>query len=110
MSLETEREQYISNLVTKLAKGDGQTLEQLDDYLMWGFYVQDVFSQFGLGYLGSVLRQSRTNVLMTVKATENGVPLVAFISSGTTIGCIEQMFDLLWAGRLKWQKDKYPWV
>lgn len=109
MSLETKREEYISNLVSKLHLGSGSSLEQLDDYLMWGFYVQEVYSQFELGYEGAVFRQSRDCVRMTTKVTEGGVPLVGFITSGSTIGCIQKSLDLLWAGRVNWMRDKFPW-
>lgn len=109
-NLETKREQYIENLVTKVTKGDGRTLEQLDDYLMWGFYGQEVLSQFGLGLQGYVVRHNGSEIVMSIKVVESGIPLVAFVTSGTTIGCIQKFFDLLWANRLKWQKDKYPWI
>lgn len=110
MSKSTEREERIDHLVKKLQANDAQTLDYVEDLLLFGLYGQDVLSQFGLGLKGFVFRQSRTNVLMTVKAVEGGVPLVAFITAATTMGCIEQMFDLLYNSRLKWQKDRYPWV
>lgn len=109
MSLESKHEQYIENLVDKLTTGSKGEIQQVGDYLLFGLYGPSVFSQFGLGLVGFVCRQRPGSVLLTVKVTESGVPLVAFVTSATTMGCIEQMFDLLWAGRLKWQKDKFPW-
>jgi len=47
---------------------------------------------------------------MTVKVVESGVSLVAFVTAATTMGSIEHMFYLLESEKLKWQKDKYPWI
>ena len=110
MLLGTKDDKELGAIIEQLALGDEDTLDRVDSLLMWGLYGHRVLSQFGLGLCGYVFRQSRTNVLMTVKVEESGVPLVGFITSATTIGCIEQMFDLLAGGRLKWQKDKYPWI
>lgn len=110
MSLETKRDEYIRHLTQQLTIGDPKTIDQLSDYLTWGLYGPNVFSQFGFRYDGVVVRQYRTNVRLTVKVNESGVPLVGFVTSSNTMGSIEQMFDLLWAERIKWQKDKYPWT
>lgn len=110
MYTEQQREQVISDTIDKLANKDRVHLDATRDLLTWGFYGPSVFSQFGMALAGFVFRQLNGNCQMTVKVVEQGVPLVAFVSSHTTTGCIEQMFDLLWAGRLKWQKDKYPWI
>lgn len=110
MSVETELEQKVWSLIDEMASKDKLVIGQLFDLLMWGHYVQEALSQFGMGYSGTVFRQRPAASLMTIKVLESGVPLVAFVTSHTAIGCIEQMFDLLWAGRLKWQKDLYPWI
>lgn len=110
MSLETFRQERLQVLINRVAAKDDRTLGDLEDLLLWGFYGTDVFSQFGMGLSGYVIRQRRESTVLTVKATESGVPLVAFVTSGSTMGCIEQMYDLLFAGKLKWQKDKYPWI
>jgi hypothetical protein len=103
-------EKRMDHLMSKLAIGDQDVVGYVDDLLTFGLYPQEVFSQFGLGLSGFIIRHTRTNVLMTVKVTEEGVPLVAFVTAATTRGCVEQMFDLLASGRLKWQRDKYPWI
>jgi hypothetical protein len=109
-ALSTNRTQRLQLLVDKIAKGDTRTLDDVYDLLEWGMFGPEVFGQFGLGLSGYVFRQSPIGVRMTVKVIESGVPLVAFISCVTTTACIEQMFDLLYAHRLKWQKDRYPWI
>lgn len=86
---------------------DAHTL--LTDLLMFCHYGQDVLSQFDMGLCGFAVRHNRTDVLMTVKAREGTVPLVAYITSSTTTGCVSKFLDLLEQGKLKWTKDKYPW-
>lgn len=110
MSVETKYDEKVWQLIDDLESKDKRGIEQTFDLVLWGHYVQEVLSQFGLGYQGSVFRQRSGSSVMTIKVVESGVPLVAFITSHTTMGCIEQMFSLLWADRLKWQKDKYPWI
>ena len=110
MDVETKSEQRTWALMDKLADRDKVTVEQVFDLLQWGFYGQDVFSQFGLGVSGYVFRQRPGSVMLTVKAVEDGVPLVAFVTSATTTGCIEHLFYLLESDRLKWQRDRYPWI
>jgi len=109
MDLETKYEQKVWSLMDNLEGKDKSRIEQTFDLLLWGHYVQDVLSQFGMGYQGAVFRQRPGSTVLTIKVVEGGVPLVAFITAASTLGCIEQMFDLLWSNRLKWQKDKYPW-
>lgn len=110
MNVEQEVEQRLETLLDQVTRGDAITVSQVKDVLRWAWYGQKVLSQFDMGLCGSVFRQSRTSVLMTVKAVESGVPLVAFVSSATTVGCVEHLFDLLYNEKLKWQKDKYPWI
>lgn len=110
MTLETKYEQRVWALIDKLADKDKSAIEQMFDLVLWGHYLPQVLANFGLGYAGCVFRQRAGSTVLTVKVVESGVPLVAFINSYTTIGGIEQMFDLLWSSRLKWQKDKFPWI
>lgn len=110
MNLEQERTQRINHIIDQIASRDKAYLNDLQDLLLWAFYGQETLSQFGLGLKGWVFRQRYGSTVMTVKVTEEGVPLVGFVTAATTRGCIEQMFDLLYAGRMTWQKDKYPWI
>lgn len=100
----------LDRLLLEIANNVPRTVSSVRDILRWSYYGQSVLSQFGLGLRGHVFRQRPASVLMTTKVQEGDVPLVAFVTAGTTTGCIEQMFDLLYDGRLKWQRDKYPWV
>lgn len=108
--LETDHEQRLDHLIDQLAAKDRETVDYTADLLRWALYGPSVFSQFGLGLRGYVFRQHNGSCVMTVKCVEGEVPLVAFVTSATPRGCIEQMFDLLFDHRLKWQKDKYPWT
>jgi hypothetical protein len=110
MSTETDRLEYVDKIVSSIVTQDARTIQSVKDILLWSYYGPEVLSQFGMGCHGWIFRQYRTHVLMTVKAVESGTPLVAFVSGSSTIGCVEQMFDLLFSERLKWQKDKYPWI
>lgn len=110
MNLQEKREQRVWALIDKVAGRDKETVSDVFDLLEWGFYGQDVLSQNGLGLCGWVFRQRLGSVLTTVKVLESGVPLVGFVSSATTIGCISKVLDLLAEDRMKWQKDKYPWI
>lgn len=110
MDLIEQRMQRIDHLIDKLSLGDRETIEVVGDLLLWGFYGQDVFSQFGYGLCGWVFRQQRDFCVATIKVVENGVPLVAFVSSTTPRGSIRKAIDLLYQQRLSWQKDKFPWI
>lgn len=90
---------------------DGRVIHKDDlvDLLMLHTYGQKVFSQFGLGLAGWVLRQRNGETLLTVKVSEGGTPLVAFITSATPTGCVSKLFDLLERDKLVFARDKYPW-
>jgi hypothetical protein len=100
----------IQVMLDDIEKGDEEPFSDL--VAVWRFlrYGQDVHSQFGMGFCGAVFRQDGMNVGMSVKATEAGVPLVAFTTSATAIGCIRSYLERLDAGRLNWLRDKYPWI
>jgi len=106
----TTYEAGVQRTLSDLARGEKITVKQVTDILYFTQYGQSVFSQFDYGLNGFVVRQRHDSVLLTVKLNESGVPLVGYITSHTTTGCIEQMFDLLFAERLRLQKDKYPWI
>lgn len=86
---------------------DDKCLENLLLFLLYG---QTVFSQNGLRLHGFSSRQKGDQTILTVKVSQDGVPLVAFITGSTTIGCIERLLDLFEDDRLTWRKDKYPWI
>lgn len=84
--------------------------EGVEDLLLLYLCGQKVHSQNGLGLCGWAVRQSRDNTLLTLKVLESGVPLVAFLTSHTPMGCVEQYWRLFEADRVKWRKDQYPWI
>ena len=108
MSLDAKYEQRLNYIIEQIGIGDKQYIDEVWDLLLWSTYGQDVLSQFGYGVYGWNFRQSRGSCRLTVKAEESGVPLVAFVTSATPRGCIEQMFYLLDSKGLNWQKDKFP--
>jgi hypothetical protein len=110
MAPSSKRDDLVNVIVAQIRAGDKDALDYASDSLLFSVYSTEIFAEFGLDLCGYVFRQSRTSVLLTIKVIESGVPLVAFVSRATTRGCIEQMFDLLYEGKLKWQKDKYPWI
>lgn len=81
----------------------------LENLLLFMCYGPKVLSQFGHRYHGCSFRQKNGQTLMTVKTTSETTPLVAFITSDTTTGCIVRFWDLLENDRVTWVKDRYPW-
>jgi hypothetical protein len=82
----------------------------LESVLLFILHLGGILSQFGLRYKGYICRQTHIDCLMTVKVLEGDTPLVAFITSKTTTGCMVKFLDLLELDRLTWAKDKYPWI
>lgn len=110
MNIETNSATRVQSIIEHLVSNDQRYIDDTSDLLLWGYYGPEVLSQFGYGYSGAIFRQHRDSTKMTVKVTDSGVPLVAFITSASTTGCVRRFFDLLHADKLKWQKDKYPWI
>lgn len=110
MTIRRGIEDRVWHIIERLEERDKRYIDSNFDLLTWAWYGQEALSQFDLGLSGWVFRQQRESVRATVKVVESAVPLVAFITSGTTTGCIRQFYDLLWADKVTWQKDKYPWI
>lgn len=110
MNIPDEVLQRLEALIPTSAVSDHDTLETARDLLLFHSYGQTVFSQNGLGLRGYSFRQRNGNTVMSIKVEEGGIPLVAFVTSHTPTGCIEQLWDLFEGDRLKWQRDKYPVV
>lgn len=90
---------------------DGRVIDaaDLESLLLFMLYVPKVLSQFGIKYGGHVARQKNGQTLLTVKAKEGDTPLVVFVTSDTTMGCMARFLDLLESDRLTWVRDRYPW-
>lgn len=99
-----------ASILSELERKEPRTTQQVADLLLWGYYAPQTFAEFGMGYQGCVLRQRADSCLLTVKVVESGTPLVGFVSASTTTGSIERLFDALFEYRVKWQRDKYPWI
>lgn len=91
---------------------DGRVIRAVDleNLLLFLLYVPKVLSQLGTTFQGFVSRQKQGQTLMTVKAKEGSTPLVVFVTSDTTIGCMVRFLDLLENDKLNWVKDRYPWI
>jgi hypothetical protein len=83
--------------------------EDLQDLLLFVLKMPFVLSQFGMRLGGFSCRQKHTQTLMTVKVQEGDIPLVAFITANSTIGCMARFLSLFEDDKLTWSKDKYPW-
>jgi len=110
MNKESERLEKIGHLLKSAANGGADDKALLEALLTLHIYGQEEHSQFGMGLSGWVMRQSRGETLLTVKVTESGVPLVAYITSYSPTGSIEKYLDMLEDSRVKWSKDRYPWI
>ena len=82
----------------------------LENLLLFIVYGQKVFSQIGMRLEGFSCRQKQGQTLLTVKVREGDTPLVVFITSDTTTGCIVRLLDLLESDRLNFVKDRFPWI
>lgn len=82
----------------------------LESLILFLFYLPKVLSQFGTRFLGFSSRQKNGQTLLTVKACEGDTPLVVFVTSDTTTGCMVRFLDLLEGDRLNWVKDRFPWI
>lgn len=80
----------------------------LENLLLFLLYVPKTLSQFGWRFHGFSTRQRNGQTLLTLKASENGTPLVVFLTANDTIGCMHRFLDLLESDRLNWVKDRYP--
>lgn len=110
MDLDTKIQEEVDVILSR-AKDDNDADRTLVlDLVTFCTYGHQVLSQFGMGLCGFSIRHNRTSVLMTIKSLEGDTPLVAFITSGSTTGCVSKFLDLLYENRVKWQRDKYPWI
>lgn len=82
----------------------------LESLLLFLFYVPRVLSESGMRFLGFISRQKQGQTLLTVKAVEGDTPLVVFVTSNNTTGCMVRFLDLLEAGKLNWVRDRFPWI
>lgn len=110
MNIPDESALYIESALEKAVSYGGEYSSGIEDVLLLHLCGQNVHSQNGLGLLGWVFRQSRDSTLLTVKVSDAGVPLVAFVTSATPTGCVEMYWRQFEADRLKWMRDKYPWI
>lgn len=108
MDLRDTCEIRVENILDKVASRDKVYVDSVFDLVLWANYGQDVLSQFGYSVYSWGFRHKNGMTRLSIKAVESGVPLVAFVSSASPTGCIEQLFTLLEKGGVRWQKDKYP--
>lgn len=80
----------------------------LENLLLFFLYVPKVLSQIGMRYQQHSCRQKNGQTLLTIKVREGDTPLIVFVTSDTTIGCMTRFLDLLEDDRLNWVKDRYP--
>jgi len=91
---------------------DGRVIGAVDleNLLLFVLYGPKVLSRIGIEIQGFVIRQKHEQTLLTVKAKEGDTPLVVFITSDSTTGCMVRFLDLLESDKLTWVKDRYPWI
>lgn len=86
------------------------TATDLEALLLFLFYVPKTLSQIGYRFGGFVARQKNGQTLLTVKVREGDIPLVAFLTSNNTTGCMCRFLDLMEQDRINWVRDRYPWI
>jgi hypothetical protein len=95
-----------------LEQWDDMRVIHIDDLralLIFWKYVPTALSQSGIRFCGYQLRQRDGQYLLVVKGKQNGTPLVVFLSSATTTGCVRLFVSQLSEDRLSWHHDKFPW-
>lgn len=110
MELETKVLDGVYNIIERAQDENDNDRQLVEDLLTFCIYGHTVLSQFDMGLCGYTFRHNRVNVLLTVKVLESDTPLVAFITATNATGCVSKFLDLLFASKVKWQRDKYPWI
>lgn len=110
MELSTEVLDGVYNIMERAQAENDHDRAIVEDLLILCEYGHKVLSQFSMGLCGYTFRHNHANTLLTVKVTEGDTPLVAFVTAPTTVGCVSKFIDLLFANKVKWQRDKYPWI
>jgi hypothetical protein len=70
-------------------------------------YIVNLLEDAGFEWRGQSLRDQGWCVLLVMKVTRSGVPLVAFVSERNTTGCMRVFLRKLEEGAVNWQKDKF---
>jgi len=100
----------VDRILDRASKPSDGYSDGVGDLVLLHHYGQKCFSQFGLGLCGWSIRQQGQNHLLTVKVVESGIPLIAYVTSHTPTGCVEQLFYLLESDKIRWNRDRYPWI
>lgn len=83
------------------------TDDDLYDLLAFSLYLRSILVNSGYTPTGHSFSQRNGQTLLALKAAQNGVPLVVFVTANDTIGCVRKFWDLWVHDRLTWVKDKY---
>jgi hypothetical protein len=102
-------ETAVEKFLDRVYEEDPLYINEVRDLVSFCHYLPDIMSNYGLRSDGFVCRQRYSEVAMTVKVSEGGVPLVAFTTSSTTTSCMQVFLRALRAERVRWLRDKYPW-
>lgn len=108
MSLSTQAEYEVAAALEQWTDQRVIHADDLETLLLWWLYVPNELSQFGFKLRGFTFRQREGMWLLTVKVEESGAPLVVFLTSATTTGCIRLFVSQLAGDRLSWVRDKFP--
>ena len=100
----------VERILDRAADSDQAYTDGVEGLCLLHIYGQKVFSQIGMGLCGWSLRQKGHNWLLTIKVVDSGTPLIAYISSHTPTGCVEQLFYLLESDKVSYHVDRYPWT
>jgi hypothetical protein len=100
----------VFNWMSRVGNPADHAHHSIEDLLIFVEFGPEHLGQFHLGLCGFQVRHKHENVLLVVKALDAGTPLVAFVTSQTTTSSIGKFLDLLEQDKLKWQKDRFPWI
>ena len=98
---------WLKTLSTEVNDSRILTTEELRALAWFFLYGQNVFSQYGMDWRGASFRQREERCNLAVKAGEEGIPLVAFVTAQNPISCV-RIFVRQWhEGTVKWYADRY---
>jgi hypothetical protein len=108
MNIGTDAQLGVERLIERAYEQEGAYNDGCRTVLALIYYGHLVFSQFGLGLVGLNFRRDGLNWKLAVKVMEGNTPLVGYVTSHTTSGCMEQLFLLLDSDKMRWHLDRYP--
>jgi hypothetical protein len=109
MSTQYDVPSRIESYLDHLFDEDPLYISEFRDILSFVRFLPELLSNLGMRCDGFVFRHRYSDVTLTVKCQEDGVPLVAFTTAADTTSCMVVFLRALRANKVRWIRDKFPW-